>query len=77
MGVLDPRFAADLREAFQFLLSLRLKTELGHASAPDPVTARIDLATLTRTDAHLFKDALSVVVRFKDIVANHFKLTLF
>jgi CBS domain-containing protein len=76
-GILDPRFAADLREAFQFLLSLRLKTELGHAGAPEAPGPRIDLATLTRTDAHLFKDALSVVVRFKDIVASHFKLTLF
>jgi CBS domain-containing protein len=75
-GILDPRFAADLREAFQFLLSLRLKTELGRADAPG-TAIRIDLAALNRMDAHLLKDALSIVIRFKDIVANHFKLTLF
>jgi CBS domain-containing protein len=76
-GVLDPRFATDLREAFQILLSLRLKTELARAAGSDAAAPRIDLATLTRTDAHLLKDALSIVIRFKDIVASHFKLTLF
>lgn len=75
-GILDPRFATDLREAFQYLLSLRLKTELGRGDAPPAAPPRIDLAALSRTDSHLLRDALSVVSRFKEIVASHFKLAL-
>jgi CBS domain-containing protein len=75
-GILDQHFATDLREAFQYLLTLRLKTELGRGDAPSAAAPRIDLAALSRTDSHLLRDALSVVIRFKEIVASHFKLAL-
>jgi CBS domain-containing protein len=76
-GILEPRFAADLREAFEFLLALRLKTELERRRGGGATGGRIDLARLQRRDARLLKDALQVVIRFKEQISHHFHLGLF
>jgi CBS domain-containing protein len=76
-GVLEPRFGADLREAFEFLLALRLKVALAQRRGGGGGDGRVDPAKLQRRDARLLKDALHVVIGFKDQVAHHFRLGLF
>jgi CBS domain-containing protein len=76
-GVLDARFVADLSEAFEFLLHLRLKTELERRGAARAAGGRVDLGRLQRRDARLLKDAFQVVIRFKEQVSHHFRLRLF
>ncbi|HEY0526557.1 MAG TPA: putative nucleotidyltransferase substrate binding domain-containing protein, partial [Stellaceae bacterium] len=78
-GVFGDGFAADLREAFQFLLALQLKTALaaagrGNGAATAPL---VDRHALSRAEATLLKDSLRVVVALKEQVAHHFRLSLF
>jgi len=80
-GLFGDSFAADLREAFLFLLALQLKTALaaadrgnGGGAAAAPL---VDRHALSRAEATLLKDSLRVVVALKEQVAHHFRLSLF
>lgn len=75
LGVLQADFGRDLKQAFRFLLMLRLDGQLA-ASAGASGTL-VQPAQLSSMERHLLRDALQVVKRFREIVGHHFKLGMF
>jgi CBS domain-containing protein len=74
-GFFDVRFAADLAEAFDCLLGLRLHARLARGSKPDGDLLRA--ADLTRLQRDALRDSLLIVKQFKELVAHHFRLGAF
>ncbi|GEO82034.1 putative nucleotidyltransferase substrate binding domain-containing protein [Pararhodospirillum oryzae] len=76
-GALEPAVAADLSEALQALMGLRLAQRLGRPEAGAPGEALVRAETLTKTQHDALRDALLVVKRFKALLAHHFHLSAF
>jgi CBS domain-containing protein len=78
LGLLDEAFARDLVGAFDWLVALRLKSQirahLAGTTEGESIVRPSDLSTLERD---LLRDALRVVKRFREIVRNHFRLGMF
>lgn len=75
-GRIDRPFAVELREAFEFLVGLRLKARL---LDPDP-TASDNLvapAQLARDEREELRLAFRTVKRFQDVLTYHFHLEMF
>jgi CBS domain-containing protein len=76
-GALERDFAADLAEALQYLMELRLRARLakdrGGSGADDFVRAQ----DLSRLQHDGLRDSLLIVKRFKDRISRHFRLDAF
>jgi CBS domain-containing protein len=75
-GLLGASFAADLCEAFHFLLHLRLKTGLAAAPGTGLPGDVVHWSALPRGEEQLLKHSLRVVIDFKQLVSHHFRLAL-
>ncbi|MFA7430730.1 MAG: putative nucleotidyltransferase substrate binding domain-containing protein [Rhodospirillaceae bacterium] len=79
VGLFDRDFAADLQEAFAFLLEMRLHGRLVKGMVEDAGNGdnyvRADSLSKLQHDA--LKDSLLIVRRFKDLVSHHFRLGAF
>ncbi|MBR1128957.1 putative nucleotidyltransferase substrate binding domain-containing protein [Bradyrhizobium iriomotense] len=75
LGVLQTDFGRDLKQAFRFLLMLRLDGQLAASAGASGTLVRP--AHLSSMERHLLRDALQVVKKFREIVGHHFKLGMF
>jgi CBS domain-containing protein len=75
LGVLQADFGRDLKQAFRFLLMLRLDGQLAASAGASGTLVRP--AQLSSMERHLLRDALQVVKHFRDVVRHHFKLGVF
>jgi CBS domain-containing protein len=75
-GKLTPAMGADLTESLHFFMALKLKVGLLELSCSRPVSAGIQLSTLSSLDRDLLKDTLSVVKRFKTLMRLRFHLDM-
>jgi CBS domain-containing protein len=76
IGVLDLEMSKELIEAFNFLLTIRLKNRLqkiDNAQTPDNY---INPDNLNKLDKDLLKDSFKIVDKFKKFLTYHFKLNL-
>ena len=72
-GAFAREFAADLIEAFHFLMALRLDAQLAEMGASSLVRP----GALTTMERDLLRDALQVAKRLREIVRRHFNLAAF
>ncbi|MCP3467881.1 putative nucleotidyltransferase substrate binding domain-containing protein [Bradyrhizobium sp. CCGUVB23] len=75
LGVLRADFGRDLKQAFRFLLMLRLDGQLAASGGASGTLVRP--AHLSSMERHLLRDALQVVKQFREIVRHRFKLGMF
>jgi len=75
LGVLQRDFGRDLKQAFRFLLMLRLDGQLAASAGASGTLVRP--AQLSSMERHLLRDALQVVKKFREIAGHHFKLGVF
>ncbi|QOZ10022.1 putative nucleotidyltransferase substrate binding domain-containing protein [Bradyrhizobium sp. CCBAU 51765] len=75
LGVLQADFGRDLKQAFRFLLMLRLDGQLAASAGASGTLVRP--AQLSSMERHLLRDTLQVVKKFREIVGHHFKLGMF
>lgn len=77
LGMLSEEMAVDLSETLGYLMSLLLKRGLLQLSMGLHPDNLIDLTQLSTLDKDVFKDALQIVKRFKQLVHYHFKIDAF
>lgn len=75
LGVLRAEFGRDLKQAFRFMLMVRLDGQLAASAGASGTLVRP--AHLSSMERHLLRDALQVVKQFREIVRHHFKLGMF
>lgn len=76
--VLGAAFAADLAEAFQFLMELRLHGRLDRgATSGSGADNYVRADDLTKLQRDALKDSLLIVKQFKQILTHHFHLSSF
>jgi CBS domain-containing protein len=73
-GALNAAMGADLANALQLFLSIRLKAGLAEMDKDEPVSGAVDPQTLSALERDLLKDALGVVKRFKAQLRHRFRL---
>lgn len=74
-GALNAAMGSDLRDALQWLLSIRLKAGLAELERGEAVSGDVDPAALSTLERDLLKDALDVVKRFKVLLRQRFHLS--
>ncbi|PWC82349.1 hypothetical protein TSH100_24265 [Azospirillum sp. TSH100] len=82
LGALDRKMAADLVEAFTILSTIRLNARVDLPDENDGAEEGTELAIdnlvhpdrLGKLDRDQFKDCLSLVKSFKELIAHHFRL---
>ncbi|MGY3484475.1 CBS domain-containing protein [Bradyrhizobium sp. USDA 4011] len=75
LGILRTEFGRDLKQAFRFMLMLRLDAQLAASAGTSGTLVRP--AQLSSMERHLLRDVLQVVKQFREIVRHHFKLAMF
>jgi CBS domain-containing protein len=75
LGVLRAEFGRDLKQAFRFMLMLRLDGQLAASAGASGTLVRP--AHLSSMERHLLRDALQVAKQFREIIRHHFKLAMF
>lgn len=75
-GVIDRAFATELIEAFNFLLTLRLKTHLEKLDRGGTLDNFVNPNRLNKLERDLLKDSFRIVNAFKKFVTYHFKLNM-
>lgn len=75
VGVFDKNFATELMEAYDTLLSIRLRARLQH---PGGVSMRndVDPGKLDKIERDLLKDSFKIVNAFKKLLTYHFHLNM-
>lgn len=71
LGALKAEFGRELTQAFQFLISLRLDSQLAETGG------LMKPAALTSMERDLLRDSFQVVKQFREIVRRHFNLSMF
>jgi CBS domain-containing protein len=75
-GRFAQEFAEELTEAFAFMLSLRLETELQQMQRNEPLSNYIQPHQLSKPERDLLRDSLKIVNRLKDFITYHFHLNM-
>jgi len=73
-GRLPQDMAADLGDALQFLMALRLKAGLAELDTGRRASGGVQLDRLSSLERDLLKDALAVVKRFRALVRHRYHL---
>jgi CBS domain-containing protein len=78
-GALERDFAADLAEALQYLMELRLRARLAqdHGGADDAGDDFVRAKDLSRLQHDGLRDSLLIAKRFKERIGRHFRLDAF
>jgi CBS domain-containing protein len=76
-GLMSREVRTNIREAYRFLLALRLREQLRRLSQGEVPTNRIALSTLSSIERSRLKDALRVIREWQDLAAYHFKTDTF
>lgn len=75
-GVLEEEMRLDLIEAFDFLLNLRLNSQLEKLSLNKKPDNMISPAKLSKIERDILRDSFRIVDRFKKVIGYRFKLGL-
>ena len=73
MGVLDPQFARELKEAFNYLMTLRLDAQIAERTS----TSLVRPGKLSTMERDLLRDAFHLVKRLREMVRRRFNLAMF
>ncbi|NLO18226.1 MAG: cyclic nucleotide-binding domain-containing protein [Arcobacter butzleri] len=73
-NIIDHESASEYIEAFNFLLTLRLKTSLDRLDKGLEINNMVDPKELTTMDKDMLKDTLKIVNKFKKLLTFHYKL---
>ena len=71
IGALKAEFGRELTQSFQFLMALRLDSQLSQSGS------LMKPAALSSMERDLLRDSFQVVKQFKEIVRRHFNLSMF
>lgn len=74
LGLFNREFAADLIEAFDFLLTLRLSGQLDKMKQGLPPDNYLAPEKLSKLERDLLRDVFKVVNQLKKLITHHFKL---
>src|SRR5512147_239986 len=75
-GPFSEGFTADLIEAFDFMVMLRLREQFAALDRGETYDNIIDVDHLGSFERNLLRDSLKIVKHFKSDIANHFRLQL-
>ena len=75
IGVFDKSFATELMEAYDTLLSIRLRTRLQHPGGVGTLND-VEPGKLDKIERDLLKDSFKVVNNFKKLLTYHFHLNM-
>jgi CBS domain-containing protein len=76
-GIMGPDVRDTLREAYRFLLGLRLRQQLRMIAEGQPVVNRVPLARLSSIERSRLKDSLRAVRDWQEKASFHFKTDMF
>lgn len=76
LGILEENFAGAITEAFDTLLSLRLKRRLQKGDSLDKNHNKVSISSLNELELELLKDSLKIVNKFKKMLMHHFKINM-
>ncbi len=74
LGEFDKEFASEISEAFKFLLTLKLKSNLEELESKQEVNNYINPKDLTTMEKDLLKDSFKIVNKLKKKLEHHYKL---
>jgi len=74
---MGPDVRATLREAYRFLLGLRLREQLRMLSEGQVPVNRVALTALSSIERSRVKDSLHAIRDWQDLAAYHFKTDMF
>lgn len=74
IGELDDEFASELKEAFKYLLSIKLKSNLEKLDAGQKIDNYINPDNLNTMEKDLLKDSFKIVNKLKKKLEHHYKL---
>ena len=74
IGELEPEFAQEITEAFNFLLTLKLKSNLEKLDSKQKVDNYINPDNLNTMEKDLLKESFKIVNRLKKKLEHHYKL---
>lgn len=74
LGAIDDEFAAELSQAFNFFLTLKLKSNLEKLDSGKAIDNYINPNNLTTMEKDLLKESFKIVNRLKKIMEHHYKL---
>jgi CBS domain-containing protein len=73
-GELEAEFASEIKEAFNFLLTLKLKSNLQKLDSAQKVDNYIDPEKLNTMEKDLLKESFKIVNKLKKKLEHHYKL---
>ncbi len=74
LNVLDDEFASELSQAFNFLLTIKLKSNLQKLDSGEKIDNFINPDNLTTMEKDLLKDSFKIVNKLKKKLEMHYKL---
>ena len=74
LGVLDEEFASEITQAFNFLLTIKLKSNLEKLDSGQKIDNYINPENLSTMEKDLLKDSFKIVNKLKKKLENHYKL---
>ena len=74
LGELDEEFASEITEAFNFLLTIKLKSNLEKLDAGEIIDNYINPENLNTMEKDLLKDSFKIVNKLKKKLEHHYKL---
>ncbi len=74
LGELDEEFASELIEAFKFLLTIKLKSNLEKMDSAETIDNYINPNNLNTMEKDLLKDSFKIVNKLKKKLEHHYKL---
>lgn len=75
-GVLSAEFAIELREAFEFLLQIKMQIQIEKHEKNLPADNYINPSKLGKFERDLLRDVFKITERFKKFITHHFKLNM-
>ena len=76
LDIIDEEFMNELTEAFNFLLTLRLRFRLEKIDKREELDNYINPSRLTILEKDLLKDSLKIVNKFKKFITYHCKINM-
>jgi CBS domain-containing protein len=72
-GILKDRFASDLREAYSFIMLLRVARHLEARAAGREPDSQVTAASLSKVQRKMLKDSFGVISQLQDFLENRYR----
>ena len=72
LGIIDKKFATEIIESFDIILTFTLQNRLKQIENKEPLTNIIKTKNLTKIEKDMLKDAIKVTNEFKKLTKHHF-----